>query len=129
MEVRRMYLHQQGCHAPCLHCVSDQAPGLLCHCGWRYSGRNGKDNKSGLLQAGARCYIGNSCACRHRGGSYFRQWGRCQGGAYCRQWTTCCGRECGHAPCTGSPIGVRLCEHCHSLGQYDGQLCRNLCQG
>ncbi len=30
-----------------LPCVPDQAPGPLCHCGWRYGGRNGEDVESG----------------------------------------------------------------------------------
>ncbi len=82
-------------------CILYQTPGPLCHSGWCYSSRIGEYNESGLLQAGARCNVGNSCACR------------CWGGAYCRQWATCCGRECGHSPRAGSPIGVKLCKRCH----------------
>ncbi len=88
------------------------APGQLCHRGWCYSGSNSKDDKSGSLQAGVRCYVGNSCTCRCQGGAYCHQWGRCRGGAYCRQWATCCGGECGHPPRVGSPIGARSCKRC-----------------
>jgi hypothetical protein len=54
-----MRLQQQGCHTLQLHTVPDQAPCPLCHCGWCYGGSDSKDNKSGLLQAGTHCYVGN----------------------------------------------------------------------
>jgi hypothetical protein len=73
MGVWPVHLHQQGCHALRLPCMPDQVPGPLCQCGCRYSGRDGKDDESGLSQADLRCCIGNSCACRRRGGDYLCQ--------------------------------------------------------
>jgi hypothetical protein len=63
MRVWHVCLHQRGHHAARLPCMPDQAPHLLCHCGWCYGSCDGKDDISGLLQAGLHCCICNSCAC------------------------------------------------------------------